>query len=434
MSVGPPLPRPRKQAAPSPRPAKERPLVRRPRRAGRPGPQPNTAALSHLAAPGRGSEAHSARRLRRGALCQHPRLQRRTQAKAVPQAVRTPVFPALPRAAPVFLDVRSLPGFCVRRPAPRRPLLRNSASPRLAVPPASALGPSPYPLAAVPSALPRPRTSVPPSPPALHPAGAPSCSPIAPSCPPRRPLPGSGFPHPSDSSGSPRTPAPPFPSPVHPQTPQTPSFLILKFCPPRAFPHPLAGPRPAPATRRAASGLSFLPFPSRLFPLPGALPRGRMCAGRAEAAAPEDPGSPRRPPAAAMRRPRRGPGWAPGAQVRPRAAPGGSPRAGARRAAGPGPSVWGAVWNLDQPQGRVVADLSGPSPGLRPPPFGCRAQRHPLRGEGRSSRVARVPTLSRRARRPQPRCARCPPWSAPPPAPGPLPPHARGREGRRSPS
>ncbi|XP_017498128.3 pleckstrin homology-like domain family B member 1 isoform X42 [Manis javanica] len=39
-----------------------------------------------------------------------------------------------------------------------------------------------------------------------------------------------------------------------------------------------------------------------------------MCAGRAEAAAPEDPGSPRRPPAAAMRRPRRGPGWAPGAQ------------------------------------------------------------------------------------------------------------------------
>ncbi|XP_057346600.1 pleckstrin homology-like domain family B member 1 isoform X17 [Manis pentadactyla] len=39
-----------------------------------------------------------------------------------------------------------------------------------------------------------------------------------------------------------------------------------------------------------------------------------MCAGRAEAAAPEDPGSPLRPPAAAMRRPRRGPGWAPGAQ------------------------------------------------------------------------------------------------------------------------
>lgn len=61
MSGGRAFPGPRKQAAPSPGPAKERPLVRRQRRAGR----PNTEALSHLAALGRaarGSREPSVRR------------------------------------------------------------------------------------------------------------------------------------------------------------------------------------------------------------------------------------------------------------------------------------------------------------------------------------------------------------------------------------
>lgn len=52
VSGGRAFPGPRKQAAPSPGTAKERPLVRRQRRAGR----PNTAALSHLAEGGEGQQ------------------------------------------------------------------------------------------------------------------------------------------------------------------------------------------------------------------------------------------------------------------------------------------------------------------------------------------------------------------------------------------
>lgn len=61
MSGGRPFPPPSKQAAPSPRQAKERPLVQRQRRAGRPGRRPNTAALSHLAAPGRAAQGGAGR-------------------------------------------------------------------------------------------------------------------------------------------------------------------------------------------------------------------------------------------------------------------------------------------------------------------------------------------------------------------------------------
>lgn len=316
MSGGRPFRPPGKQAAPSPRPAKERPLVQRQRRAGRPGRRPNTAALSHLAALGRaarGSREPSVRkpnsvprppRPRRAALFRHPTstphtskitppnytlaLSRRLLQPRQPAYGLSPLLgpPACP-PAPSFTPGPRLPPH-PRSPPPRpwvpstAPPVRHPLSLRTSLSPVS-------PISFVPQSL---YLSVPVSPHLCVPW---TLSGFPPPSPPPHPLP-SVFPPQPSFSLIPQSPSL-FPSkslrlptrPVPPQTPRFPSPEVpfVPGFPPRP-------PPPSPGSGAPPAGLpASVSFPSRLLPPPAALPRGRMCAGRAKAVAAgrEDPSS-----------------------------------------------------------------------------------------------------------------------------------------------
>lgn len=130
VSGGRAFPGPRKQAAPSPGPAKERPLVRRQRRAGR----PNTAALSHLAALGR-----AARGSREPSVRRHPTSTPHTNKITAPNYTRASSHRLLQPWLPAYslclqLGPQASPPDPSFTPEPHLPSPRRSPPPRPWVP------------------------------------------------------------------------------------------------------------------------------------------------------------------------------------------------------------------------------------------------------------------------------------------------------------
>lgn len=130
VSGGRAFPGPRKQAAPSPGPAKERPLVRRQPRAG----PPNTAALSHLAALGR-----AARGSREPSVRRHPTSTPHTNKITAPNYTRASSHRLLQPRLPAYslclqLGPQASPPDPSFTPEPHLPSPRRSPPPRPWVP------------------------------------------------------------------------------------------------------------------------------------------------------------------------------------------------------------------------------------------------------------------------------------------------------------